>query len=398
MKNKKIKILFSFLLTVALCMSSTFLSFSPTIISADLTDEIAELGEKYKELEKQQDAINAEINKAKTEKDKQLAIKSQIDKQVNLTSQQIIVLGSQINLLEGTIAEKENIISEKEKEMQTRLDTYKSRMRASYMAGEASTLELILGAESFSQFLTRTEVITRVAERDNKLLNELNELIAYINEEKTELESEILQLAGAKGELDVKKTDLNGQLQTVQLQIQDIAALEAQIVANKAQLEREMAEVQSEIDRIYATLNSDGDYDGGIMQWPVPGFPTVTSDFGWRFNNTDYHTGIDISGRNASGVGANGQNIVAAADGVVHYVQLTYVAGRGYGRYLIVDHGGGISTLYAHTSAILVNVGDTVTRGQAIARVGSTGWSTGPHLHFEVRENGKYVNPWSYLK
>ena len=119
---------------------------------------------------------------------------------------------------------------------------------------------------------------------------------------------------------------------------------------------------------------------------------------GWRFGGTDYHTGIDIAGLNSAGQGIYGKPILAAADGTVAFTQTNYVAGRGYGIYLIIDHGGGISTLYGHTSGLAVNVGDTVKRGQTIAYVGSTGWSTGPHLHFEVRVNGSHVTPWSYLK
>ena len=163
---------------------------------------------------------------------------------------------------------------------------------------------------------------------------------------------------------------------------------------NKAEIDKMMAQVQSEINDIYASYESQGEYTGGVMTWPVPGYTGITSYYGWRFNNTDFHTGIDISGSNIYG-----RNIVAAADGVVIKAQETYVQGVGYGRYLIIDHGGNISTLYGHTSQLLVSEGDHVTRGQAIAKVGSTGWSTGPHLHFEVRENGTAVNPLSgYLK
>lgn len=380
-------------LALALFVTGPGANITPARAADESEEQLGDLNSRYKELEKKQQAINAEINKAKTEKDKQLAVKKQIDNQVNLTSEQIIVLGNKISILEKGIAEKEAEIAAKEEEVAGHLVDYRERMRLSYMAGEASSLELILGAESFAQFLTRAEYIKRISAHDNELINSLNTLIGEIEEAKTLLEQESESLGSAKSDLGVKRGELNTQLKTVESQIQNIAALEAQIIANKAQLEKEMAEVQSEIDRIYAALNSTGVYDGGIMQWPVPNYPNVTSDFGWRFNNTDYHTGIDISG-----AGVNGKNIVAAADGTVAYVQLTFVAGRGYGRYLIVDHGGGISTLYGHTSAILVKVGDKVSRGQPIALVGSTGWSTGPHLHFEVRVNGKYVNPWSYLR
>ena len=159
-----------------------------------------------------------------------------------------------------------------------------------------------------------------------------------------------------------------------------------------------MKEVQAEVDAIYAKIKSVGEYEGGIMLWPVEGYQTVTSDYGWRFGGTDFHTGIDIARLNARGEGIYGKPIRAASDVTVVFTQTTYTYGRGYGIYLIIDHGGGISTLYGHTCGLNVKLGDKVKRGQTIAFVGSTGWSTGPHLHFEVRVNGAYTNPWPYLR
>ena len=129
------------------------------------------------------------------------------------------------------------------------------------------------------------------------------------------------------------------------------------------------------------------------MMWPVPGFGTITSYYGWRWNKTDYHTGIDISGG-----GINGATIVAANSGRVAKVNTSYVPGKGYGIYVMIDHGGGKVSLYGHCSKILVSEGQSIVKGTPIAKVGSTGWSTGPHLHFEVRENGNHANPLAYLK
>ena len=106
-----------------------------------------------------------------------------------------------------------------------------------------------------------------------------------------------------------------------------------------------------------------------------------------------FHTGVDFTGSNV-----NGKKVVAANAGTVTFTKSTYIAGVGYGKYLILDHGGGYSTLYAHLSSINVSVGDEVRKGENIANVGSTGWSTGPHLHFEIRVNGKHTNPLPYLQ
>jgi murein DD-endopeptidase MepM/ murein hydrolase activator NlpD len=170
--------------------------------------------------------------------------------------------------------------------------------------------------------------------------------------------------------------------------------MEAEYLANKAEIDKAMEEAQAEIDAIYAQLDPTDDvYEGGQLLWPaVKGSTYISCDYGWRFSGTDFHTGIDLTGG-----GIYGQPILAAASGTVIYSQTTYTAGKGYGIYLMIDHGSGISTLYGHCSALAVTTGDTVTRGQVIAYVGSTGWSTGPHLHFEVRINGTYTSPWPYI-
>lgn len=130
----------------------------------------------------------------------------------------------------------------------------------------------------------------------------------------------------------------------------------------------------------------------GEMAWPVPGFYQITSGYGARYDGTDFHMGIDISGKDV-----HGASVIAAGNGKISYVSADWNSGAGYGMYVVIDHGDGVSTLYGHLSEILVNVGDDVEKGQAIAKVGSTGYATGPNLHFEVRENGATVDPVPYL-
>lgn len=133
-------------------------------------------------------------------------------------------------------------------------------------------------------------------------------------------------------------------------------------------------------------------YQGGEMSWPVPGFYSITSPYGERYGGTDFHTGIDISGEDIYGA-----PVIAAGDGKVTYVNRDYKPGVGYGIYLIIDHGGDITTLYGHLSEVSVNVGDVVEKGQQIGNIGSTGFATGPNLQFEVRENGITTDPIPYL-
>ena len=169
-------------------------------------------------------------------------------------------------------------------------------------------------------------------------------------------------------------------------------ALEQLYLADAAGSREKERELQSEISAVFDAAQWDASpYTGGEMIWPAPG-KYVVSPYGWRFRGQDFHTGMDIAGADCYG-----SAIAAANDGVVKFVNTEYTPGRGYGIYLILDHGGGVSTLYAQCSNVLVAVGDSVVRGQPIAQIGSTGFSTGPHLHFEVRNDGAHADPLPYV-
>lgn len=366
----------------------------------DYQDELDALSSRYDELEAQQKAIQAEIDKTKNEKEKTLAQKRQIDNQISGVRQQISLLTDKINLLEGNITEQEEALAQKQQDMEENYQLLKKRLRAMYAAGNASTLGLVLGADSFSEFLSRTQVASRVAQHDRELIETMRDEIKEIEDIKAGIEADKADVESAKSQQAVKQDQLAGQLAETQDMIVDLEQMEKEYLANKAEIDKAMADAQAEIDKIYAELDpSDDVYEGGQLLWPaVRGFSYISCDYGWRFGGTDFHTGIDLAGQNSAGSGIYGQPILAAASGTVIYSQTTYTQGRGYGIYLMIDHGSGISTLYGHCSRLAVSTGDKVSRGQVIAYVGSTGWSTGPHLHFEVRVNGSYTNPWPYVK
>lgn len=360
----------------------------------DYQDELDALSAKYDELEAQQKAIQAEIDKAKTEKEKTVAQKQQIDTQISSVRSQISLLSDKITLLEGNIADQEQALADKQAEIDENYELLKKRLRVMYSTGNASVLGLVLGADSFTEFLSRAQVASRVAKHDQELISTMREEFAAIEEIKEGIEASKAEVESAKDQQAVKQTQLASQLAETQDMISDLEQMEAEYLANKAEIDKAMEEAQAEIDAIYAQLDPTDDvYEGGQLLWPaVKGSTYISCDYGWRFSGTDFHTGIDLTGG-----GIYGQPILAAASGTVIYSQTTYTAGKGYGIYLMIDHGSGISTLYGHCSALAVTTGDTVTRGQVIAYVGSTGWSTGPHLHFEVRINGTYTSPWPYI-
>ncbi len=382
----------------AVLAALTLVSMQPLSFAADYQSQLDSLEAKYDELEKQQKQIQDQINKAKSDKDKQVAAKNQLDNQIYSVRQQIGVLNEKIAVLEDEIEDKTERIEQQTEDIEDSFELLKKRLRVMYKTGNASVLGLILGADDFTEFLSHAQVTSRVAKHDRELIEDMTEKLARLSAAKKEVEEDKAELELSKSQQSDKQTQLAGQLAQTQNQIQDIEALEKEYKANQAQISKQLKEVQAEVDAIYAKINSEGEYDGGIMLWPVYGYKTVTSDYGWRFGGTDYHTGIDIARTNSAGQGIYGKPILAADDGKVVFTQTSYVPGRGYGIYLILDHGGGVTTLYGHTCGLNVKMGQKVKRGDTIAYVGSTGWSTGPHLHFEVRVNGSHTNPWPYLK
>ncbi len=368
--------------------------YEEDVVEDDFSDEknqISDLNNKFAQLQKQQQEISSKITQVKGEKEKQIAIKQQIDSQINNTIAQIDVLNDRIGLLEDQISEKKKEMDQKQKDIDANFELFKKRVRALCSTKKATTLGLILGADSFSQFLTRTEATTRISKYDTNMIKMLTDQRNELESIKKGIEQDKNSVQEDRNAQASKKDELSGQMVVAQNKIQDISAMEKEFMANKDALTKQMQQVQAEIAKIYAEINKTSmntQYTGGKMGWPVPSLSQITCPFGWRFGGSDFHTGIDISGG-----GAYGATIVAANTGTVKVANTSFTPGYGYGKYIIIDHGGAIQTLYGHCSALNVSVGQVVAKGQPIAQVGSTGWSTGPHIHFEIRQNGKAVNP-----
>lgn len=312
--------------------------------------------------------------------------------------------------INAQIAQTQNEIVKMEAYLKTRQDVLNRRVRAIYMHGQLNYLEVILGANSFSDFANRVELLKRVIRSDYNLILEIQKQKAAIEAKKAQLEEDKRQLDALASEaektrqeiakkkaeqqkvLDAAKSnkaaaaqmeqDLNAQLASVRNLIQQrLAAAEAA---------RQAAQQQAASDDEGGGGGSDDNYvqGTGAMGWPCSG--PITSPFGYRthpiFGTTIFHAGIDI------GVDY-GTPIHAADSGVVVYSGWI----SGYGNAVIIDHGGGISTLYGHNQSLAVSEGQSVSKGSVIAYAGSTGNSTGPHCHFEVDVNGSPVNPMGYL-
>ncbi|MBE6881785.1 MAG: hypothetical protein E7489_02115 [Ruminococcaceae bacterium] len=406
----KNKIRHIFICSICCFLSAVMIYFSAPVAFADDTAQQKASDEEYREqisdlqneqaaLQQQMKDYNNKINNIKDSKKKQQAIANSIDEKISIIEESIAVGKEKIALTSNYITEKNIEIRNKEKDIEDNLQLFRDRVKAIYMTGgysdTANSLMMLLGSKSVSEFLTRTEFLNRIAEHDKQMVEELREELAVLNEEKAVLEEERAALEAEKAALEEEQASLEKELKEAKNSIHDLAQMQAEYEENYEELSAMAKQIQAELLDIYKNLNtSNTEYVGGEMMWPVPGYSKISSYYGWRFNNTDFHTGVDITGS-----GVHGAKVVAANTGTVVHTNYCPYNGYsyGYGTYLIVDHGGGITTLYAHLSDISVKKGDIVVMGQQIGKVGNTGWSTGAHLHFEVRKNGSAVNPISYI-
>lgn len=395
---------------------------------SDIEDKISESEQRVKELESQQadqskivSALNLQLQKLNQERENITAQKDLITEDIDATEQKISSLNAEISKLDAEIAAKD-------KEIKDTVKLFCDRMRANYMAGETSVLEIFTSSSDMSSFLNRLEMFKRVTESDQSLVDKLNKEIASIEEMQKELETKKAALQKEKTELEAKRSDLQKTEDTLTAN-QDVIkqkteeveaklnALNAQTKELKVSIDEynsEMSRLDSEIKEAIRKAQNSGSSSGGNSggsnagsmnsnvssagwAWPMPYDGVyLTSYYGYRYHPLDgdwrYHSGIDVSMS-----GAYGKNIVATRAGTVILSSLESESGTGYGNYIIIDHGDGYTSLYGHCSELLVSQGQRVSRGQIIARVGSTGWSTGPHLHFEVRYNGETVDPLDYV-
>ncbi len=333
-------------------------------------------------------------------------VESQIDsvlQEVADLNVSILDYQNQIQQLTEKGKQLDQSISEKEKELAEKKKILENRLVAMYMKKPTTFLDVLLSG-NLMNFISNKDLIKQIADYDNKLIAEVDELKTSLENEKEEVEKvkkekeeknkELENLKAEKEEkaanLTEEQKQLEKQLSEYKAKAEEYAELERQAIA-KEEAARKAAEEQR---RKAASSNSNSapvtTYKGGKLGWPCPSSSRITSQYGYRilFGVRDFHTGIDI------GAGT-GSNIVAAESGTV--ILANYGWNGGYGNYIIINHGNGITTRYAHASKLYVTAGQTVSKGEVIAAVGTTGNSTGPHLHFEVRLNGSHTNPLNYL-
>ncbi len=356
-----------------------------TVFAATAQDRLNQTNEDIK-------AKRDELNDVKKEKKDTLTQIDNLDKQITSTENTIDSLENDIKDLEKEISVAEENIAYAEKQYEIKNELGKQRLASYYVDGTISYWEILFSSNSLSDFMYRKKMLDSIMEHDNELLNEIDDERKSIESQKTQLEENKTVCENKKIEAEEKKLALD---ETKSVRTEYLADLTTSEKTLSDSIDKLQAQADQLVEQIKAASSSNTKYTGGTMTWPLPGYYTITSPFGNRLHPVlkvyKMHTGIDIAGS-----GCNGKNVVAANDGTV--ITAGWISG--YGNTVVIDHGGGITTLYGHSQKLLVKKGQKVKKGDPIMLVGMTGYATGPHLHFEVRENGKYVNPLggNYLK
>lgn len=354
--------------------------------------------DKLSELEKEQEEIQKEIDALKGDKNAQNKVKSALQKKISNLQSQISACNKQIDDLDTEILRLEADTEQKTKELEDAKYTFRQRLRALYMSGGAlnSSLAMILNAESLDEMLRKAETTKSISAYDNALMDKIIQDMKTIENNKKRVNELLEEQKSTKAVLADKKNELNQQVKEVNTTLAGIDSDISDLKDKAEELEKAQKEYEEAIKNAQ-NVGSDQKYDGDFS-WPCPGYYYVSSPYGYRNHPISgkykFHKGIDIAGS-----GIKGKPIVAAADGIVSLA--SYNSG-GYGHYVMVNHGTGKDgksyvTLYAHMTRYIVKVGQYVKKGQTIGYVGTSGASTGYHLHFEIRANGETTNPMSYF-
>ena len=376
-----------------LCMILAFVICSFSLFSCvraeEINNETNNLESQRDELQNQIDEASGQLEDIQNELSDNLKQVQKLDERIATSQQELDELNAKIAEMQKNAEEVESNLKEVQEKYDRQKELLDNSLIAIYESSDTKYLDVILSSKSISEFLSNYFLVTELASYEMDLLNEMQAKKEEIETSKKKLDENKKQLA------DIK----TNQTKTAKV-LENTKSVRENFIAK---LSDEEKEIQTKIDEYNTRFNEinaeilalamqgiDTKYIGGELAWPEPGYTRISSKYGTRTHPITgvykLHTGVDISA-------PMGANFIAANDGIVTKAGYN----SAYGNMVIIDHGGGISTLYAHGSEILVQVGQTVKRGDAVLKVGSTGYSTGPHAHFEVRLNGVVTDPMPYI-
>lgn len=352
-----------------------------------------ELNEQKEQIDEKLEETNIQLEYVQDELTDSLLRVQDIEDRVLSYEKEVSDLGAQMDTLQASIDTETYNLMLASQDYEKLKQILLNRLVTIYETGNTTYLDVLLKSKDLTDFISRYYVIEEITEYDNTLINQVKNQKESLEQTTQKLNNEQAELKIIKARKEQTTVVLNNMKTMQESYIKKLSdgekALQEQITAYK----KEQAEIEAKIMEITNTIIPNIQYTGGEMLWPVAASGTViTSQFGIREHPIQgvvkQHTGLDIGGADT------GTPVVAAADGVVSYAGWL----GGYGNCVMINHGNGVVTLYGHGSKVVASVGQEVKQGDTILEVGSTGNSTGPHLHFEVRINGQYVNPLNYVK
>ena len=345
------------------------------------------------------EALKKELERSKNDL---TAYVTQLDSELSSIQEKIEKYNTLITEKEAQIVETTEELNEAIKQQEDQYEAMKKRIRFMYEKGDTFYLEMLFSSAGFADMMNKADYIESLSRYDRNKLEEYvqtREMVELCKEEletqkelldeaKTAVEEEEANISSLIEEKEAKIISISGDISNKEAAIKEYEEMIAQENAEIAALEKAVAEEKARLEAENAQARI---YNGGMFTWPCPGYKRISDEYGNRIHpilgTQQFHNGVDMSA-------PSGTAILAAYDGDV--IAAAYSGSMG--NYIMIDHGSGLYTIYMHCSALYVSKGQAVTKGQNIAAVGSTGRSTGPHLHFSVRLNGSYVSPWNYLK
>ena len=376
-----------FILATALCLCMAL----PTQ-AADRSDEVAQL-------QQQLDQIKQELSQLENSVDAAQEKKEALQQQSALLTDQIAILLDDIETAQTAVAQAQQKVDEKQQEITESDELFQERLRAMQVTHTSGVLSTLLGVDSFDQLLTVSTTLSRISAADTELLEQLSQQKEELEAQKQTLSDQLAALEEQRNTLKSKQDELSA---SIQAQDAAISKAEADKIATQSEYEKIYAAYREAVDEtnewMATHFDTDTPYTGdGVFLCPIQdGYYYISSGFGYRSDPfgggaSEFHNGYDFAGGNGA---LMGRAIHAAESGVVTNVEYRQT---GYGLKVVIDHGGGLTTLYGHCSAIYVTVGQYVSRGDVIAAVGNSGNSTAAHLHFSVFLNGVAQDPGNYL-
>lgn len=376
-------------LSIACILALVFIAgYTPAVpveVSAAKTAE--ELREELDQAKKDSNKLKSEIAELEKQNAPYQEKKAALQKQINATQKEIDLYQEQIDALDADIQKYQKEIDDINAEIDSNLAVFSERLVVLYTTGSFTSLEVLLSAKDFGEYLEKIQFTKALSDNDNRLLKTLSEDMAEVEEKKSVIDKNKEDIVDAQKAIQEKQKELDAQYTEVNTIVKNNESEIADLQDDYEALIDEQQKIQESLNEVTGNLVGTGNFI-----WPVPGYYKLSSKYGYRwhpvYGKWRLHTGIDIS---SSGI--YGAKIVAADDGVV---SLSGWNG-GYGNCVVIKHNNGYSTLYAHMkSASPLRKGQSVRKGDTVGYVGSTGTSTGPHLHFEIMYNGNYQNPMNW--